>query len=49
MKLQLERAFVLSGLEVNEGLTDLEKRVYSGETIVGDKKKMYWDEKSNGE
>ena len=49
VKLQLERAFVLSGLEVNEGLTDLEKRVYSGETIVGDKKKMYWDEKSNGE
>ena len=25
-------------------LTDLEKRVYSGETIVGDKKKMYWTE-----
>jgi hypothetical protein len=28
----------------NEDLTDLEKRVYSGETIVGDKKKMYWTE-----
>ena len=25
-------------------LTDLEKRVYSGETIIGDKKKMYWTE-----
>jgi hypothetical protein len=28
----------------NEDLTDLEKRVYSGETIVGDRKKMYWTE-----
>ena len=28
----------------NEDLTDLEKRVYSGETIIGDKKKMYWTE-----
>jgi len=28
----------------NKDLTDLEKRVYSGETIVGGKKKMYWTE-----
>ena len=38
----------------NEDLTDLEKRVYSGETIVGDRKKMYWTEdgwkeKENGD
>ena len=44
---ELRRKLKQQGIDVeldedNFDLTDLEKRVYSGETIVGDKKMMYW-------